>query len=103
MTNPSWTPQPDEGLRRALTTSSAEARVRAALATMATMCRRNPGDPLDDSGRLTLANAVSTAATSGVAEILDVAPRILGTTTRGEYALLLDKASYAMSDCGVTR
>jgi N-acetylmuramic acid 6-phosphate (MurNAc-6-P) etherase len=73
-------------------------RVRAALATMATMCRNRPGDALNDGGRLTLANAASAAGTSGVAEILDAAPRIWDPTTRGEYAMVLDKAAYALAD-----
>ncbi|MEU8886712.1 hypothetical protein [Streptomyces sp. NPDC048442] len=96
--------QPDEGLRRAhATLSSTTARVRAALATMATMCREHPADPLDDGGRLALANAASAAATTGVAEILNVAPRIWEPTTRGEYALVLDRAAYALPDAEVTR
>ncbi|MCX5201069.1 hypothetical protein OG897_06280 [Streptomyces sp. NBC_00237] len=91
--------QPDEGLRRAHAASSAtRARVRAALGVMATMCRQHPGDPLDDAGRLSLANAASLAGTTGVAEILSAAPRIWETTTRGEYALVLDKAAYALTD-----
>lgn len=95
--------QAEEGLRRAIGDAPTEA-VRGLLRAVAQRLRdERPGDPMRDATRLALALTYSErrfATNSALAreaerQFLGHAPRIEKPITRGEYALILDRAAGA--------
>lgn len=100
MTHRTYASQADEALRQA--TPSPDAR--AVLAAMAERLRTiRPDSALEDPRRLAMILSFSYDQRSGdldaaeelELEVRDLAPRIKNEITRGEYALILDRAAGA--------
>ncbi|MFC8583479.1 hypothetical protein ACFUGD_02715 [Streptomyces sp. NPDC057217] len=84
--------QQDEALRRV----RSGCPVRATLRDIATTLRTTePSGPFSEADRLTTALNAANGCTHRQAALLKRMPRIDWDTTRGEYGLILDRASWS--------
>ncbi|MER7908277.1 hypothetical protein [Streptomyces sp. NPDC096068] len=84
--------QPDEALRQIRFACP----VRTALRDIATDLRAtDPSGPFTPADRLTAAREAANDCTNREAALLTKMPRIDWDTTRSEYALILDRASWS--------